>query len=390
MKILFTVQHYYPLMSGVPVVVRYLAEGLQRKGHTVSIVTTWVEGSPQKENLEGVNIYRFRVYHNKIKGYYGEIEKYIEFVNSFPSDIIINECTQCETTDVLLKHIGKLKPPIILHSHGFSGLTLKPVCKLSTIKHTFGNTFNWVRWRYYYLSFSKYMVQYDKLLCLSEVDSGKAYMEKFAESKVMVLENAANQMFFEEKTKESALSKYTNYSGGDYLISVANYTAVKNQKMILEAFYQMKFTDCELVFVGSQKTSFYNKLNKYKIKLDIKYGFRTVHFLTGIERKNIPSLIEHAKVYLVSSTLEAYSISIIEAMARAVPFISTNVGNACILPGGIIINSSYEMSKEIDELFENELKRCNLGLKGQKYAREHCTEAVAIEKMEQVLLTVIK
>lgn len=43
-SILFLVENYYPRMSGVPVVVQYLAEGLLEKGYDVSICTKWYEG----------------------------------------------------------------------------------------------------------------------------------------------------------------------------------------------------------------------------------------------------------------------------------------------------------------------------------------------------------
>lgn len=390
MKILFTVQHYYPLLSGVPVVVRYLAEGLQKKGHSVSLVTTSVEGSPRYEVYNGVEIYRFELSHSKIKGYYGEVNEYIEFVKNFKCDVIINECTQCETTDILLKHLSDINTLKILHAHGFAGLTLRPFRMMSTIKHTLGNTYNWMRWRFYYQSFYKYLLQYDSLICLSQLDSGKHYMDSHSNSEVVILENAANDVFFRESTENSTLNKYVEKPGSQYIISVANYTVVKNQQMILEAFYHTSNKDCELVLIGSKKTSFYYRLITYKQKLDKKYGHRTVHILTDVDREDIPSIIEHAKIYLCSSTYEEYSISIIEAMARGIPFISTDVGNARILPGGVIINSTREMSSVIDRLLDNENERYDLGYKGKKYATENCTETIAVEKLEQQLFEVIK
>lgn len=389
MNILFTVQHYYPFMSGVPVVVRYLAEGLQNKGHKVSIATTWLEGLSEQESLEGVDIYRFKLYESKTRGYFGDIEKFIQFVKTFNCDVIINECTQCVTTDLLLKHLCELKPYKILHSHGFSGLTLSPIKKMSTFKHTLGNTYNWLKWKRYYTWFYKYMIKYDKLLCLSYVDSGKSYMDKYAGDKVEILQNAANDIFFKNKTQHSALSKYVDFDGSDYIISVANYTAVKNQKMIMEAFYRANVNKCELVLIGSQKTSFYYMLNSLKKKLDGKYGFKRIHILTGVDRNDLPSIIEHAKVYLVSSTFEEYSISIIEAMSRAVPFISTDVGNAKILPGGIVIHTVSEMANEIERLLTNEEERIELGQLGKMYANKYCTESGAVNKLEEILVEVV-
>ena len=49
MKILFTTFSYYPETSGVPVVVQYLAEGLAKRGHNVSVVTC-MNGHDYAEN----------------------------------------------------------------------------------------------------------------------------------------------------------------------------------------------------------------------------------------------------------------------------------------------------------------------------------------------------
>ena len=55
----------------------------------------------------------------------------------------------------------------------------------------------------------------------------------------------------------------------------------------------------------------------------------------------------NATLYLVGSNFEEYSISLVETMAKGVPFISTNVGNACILPGGVTVDSITDMHTKI-------------------------------------------
>lgn len=389
MKILFTVQNYYPRMSGVPVVVKYLAEGLQKKGHLVTVATRRDKELEEFEIINGVKVYRFDIAYSKFKGHYGEIDKYINFIKNYECDIIINECTQCETTDLLLKSLDSIKKPKILHAHGLAGLTLKPIALMPTIKNTLGNTFNWIRWNIYYNKFASYILQYDTVICLSELDSGKKYIEKNFDKTINILDNAANDMFFMD-SKENALKKYLGKSCEKYIISVANYTAVKNQKMILKSFYMSTITDYTLVFIGGKKTSFYYRLCKLKERYDKKFGFKNVYILTGVDRENIPSIVGGAKIYMVSSTYEEYSISIIEAMAKSVPFISTNVGNASILPGGIVVNSVEEMKAGIELLLNNEHKRAELGAKGKEYSELNCREVVAVDKLERIIRNTIK
>ena len=53
-KVLFVSENYFPKVSGVPVVVQYLAEGLVDNGYEVSIVTTLHENLKAYEILNNV------------------------------------------------------------------------------------------------------------------------------------------------------------------------------------------------------------------------------------------------------------------------------------------------------------------------------------------------
>ena len=75
-----------------------------------------------------------------------------------------------------------------------------------------------------------------------------------------------------------------------------------------------------------------------------------------------------ASLYLVSSMLEQYSISIIEAMSLGVPFISTNVGNARLLPGGKTINNVNQLHIHIDMLLDNMEEYKEYSKKGKSFA----------------------
>ena len=177
MKILFIVESYFPKMSGVPVVTKYLAEGLVKKGNDVSVVTTMVKGRCVNETYNNVHIHRFNLRKTLLKRYVGDIVKYRQFVISFQADAYIFECSECVTTDVLLPILPQLSGKKIFHSHGFSGMLLKPFLWNVNIKYTIGNTYNWLRFKWYYNFYFKRMVQlFDATLCLSEIDSSRKWL----------------------------------------------------------------------------------------------------------------------------------------------------------------------------------------------------------------------
>ena len=73
-------------------------------------------------------------------------------------------------------------------------------------------------------------------------------------------------------------------------------------------------------------------------------------------------------------------------MAVGTPFISTNVGNARTLPGGVTIDDIGEMHQVIDKLIENKEKYLDLQKKGKDYAYQNCRVDAAVDKLQHYLL----
>ena len=387
MKILFTVENYYPKMSGVPVVTKYLAEGLLNRGYEVHIATKWVEGRSQRENYHGVLIHRFRIYHDIRKKPRGELNKYRDFIFTNNFDAIVCECGQCVTTDAVLPVLDKFNGKKILHSHGFSGMFLKPFQIKSSFRNTIANTINYFNWKEYYGHWLKqYVNQFDTIFCLSEVDSSKAYLEQYAPNKVQILSNAADDIFFEYKENENPLLKYVPDIGNKYFVSVANYNEYKNQIGILTEYYQIPNNEYKMVFVGSRTTTYYKNLLREKDKLDAQFGKKDVYCLTGVERQDVPGIIKNASLYLVGSKFEEFSISLIECMALGTPFISTNVGNARILPGGKTISDISDMHNVIEEILSEPNLMYKYSKQGKSYTRDNCRISNAVKKLENTLL----
>ena len=95
--------------------------------------------------------------------------------------------------------------------------------------------------------------------------------------------------------------------------------------------------------------------------------------------------MQNAKLYLVGSKYEEYSISIIETISQGVPFISTDVGNAKLLPGGITVDNISKMHKAIENLLKDNNKYQELSESGRKYANEYCKISNAVEKLENII-----
>ena len=390
MKITFIVESYYPIMSGVPNVVKYLAEGLAKNSkNIVSVITRLIDGTEKKEIYNNVNIFRFKVERNIFRIYTNDCDEYIKFIESRNDDITIIECCQAITTDILLPKIKNIKGKVILHAHGFSGLTLPLFINNGNIKNTIGNTYNYIFWNLYYkFHLPKYINNFDATISLCENDSSIKYLKKHFNNKMYILGNAADNMFFTKNICN--LEKYIDRKS-NYFLSVSNYLSVKNQMGILKEYYlsdsSKKF---DMIFIGSSKTDYYFKLLKYNKKLEKKYGKRKVYFLTNIKREDIPGIMKDSSLYLVGSTYEEYSISIIETMSQGIPFVSTDVGNAKVLPGGITINKIKEMHLIIDKLVEDKKLYNELSTKGIKFSSQNCQINQIVGSLERYINELVK
>ncbi len=391
MKILFVSENYFPNVSGVPVVVKYLAEGLYKKSYDVSIVTKSFQGEPVRDVINGVKVWRFQIYLNKFHRPKGRLNDYVDFVKNFGADIIIIECSQCITTDVLLPYLHEIPGKKIFHSHGFSGLELNFFQWRGDLLHTIGNTWNWIVSKWYFnYSLKRSMKYFDASLCLSEVDSSRIYLQRYVANS-FILDNAADNIFFDHNVELGAIKKYTTLENNHYMVSCANYTVIKNQKnMILQYYKSQASKKISLICIGSYPTEYYRECCRYVDCLENKYGHRDVRLLYGIDRKDIPSIMKGASLYLVTSRYEQYSISIIEAMSQGVPFVSTNVGNARLLPGGQVIDNTNQLFTTIDQILANKELYENYSQLGRKFAYTHCRIEPTVEKLETIIQSVIK
>lgn len=379
--LLLTTDDYYPRTGGVPAVSRYLCEGLAQKGYKVTVVTIKYDSLPAKESFNGVDIVRFEIHTTRLKFISGEITEFKNYIQQANVDILINECPEALTSRCLYPILVDLKDVIkILHVHGFGGFFQYP------LKINFsGRMLKAFKYRlFYFVYLRKYLSLYDLCLCLSEVDSSKTTLEKYAQ-RVKILRNAVDDIFFETSNRENPLLKYAQPTNKRYCLSIANYFPYKNQKGILLEFYKSVNDDISIIFIGKGSSRYFAELIAYNLELEKTYGKKDVFFLSGVAREDIPDILSNATLYLVGSFFEEFSISIIEAMAKGVPFVSTNVGNTRLLPGGVVVESISQMHKSIDLLLNNAELYKECSYRGRAYAMQNCRTEYAVDQLEKYI-----
>lgn len=376
MKILVTVNTYYPKLDGVQAVTDYLTTGLVQKGHEITVVTTMSPGLPAEEIYKGIRIIRVNIY-TRYACYYGDKNAYRKLILELTkqNDVMINVCTQQALTDLLFPILDEIPCKKVLHIHGINDFKWRK-SDFVDLKHFVYKIWKNFRWWKLYQFNADAIKKYDAVLQLHRFDPGYIFFKKKYGIKSYILENACDEQFGD-------LSKINKEK---YCICIANYTIRKNQAFLLKAFYQAKIPkDWKLILVGSEKNAYYDSLVELTHKLERLYGYHNIEIKTSVSRKETIELVKNASIYLLGSTWEAFSISIIESMASAVPFISTNTGVTRFMPGGVIVDSVESMSYWIELFVEHEELCQYYGNAGHEYYHYHLTTKSKINTLNNIL-----
>lgn len=390
MHILFISESYLPKANGMASVIRYLAEGLALRKHEVSIATQRHNATDEyEEEINGVHVYRFDIDRSLLKRPVGDITKFREFVISFEADVYIFECIGSLTSDIMFPFIRQIKGIKILHSHGNTFNTMSFFRVRNNLKYTLGNTYNYIKlWYQNQEFFPKGIKEFDACIYLSEIASDKDIIERNSNN-TYILHNAADKIFFNYKSEdkqEFAIGARYN----KYILSVANYTKIKNGMRMVRAYFESKTVGYSFIMIGSSKSEYYYKIKRLVESLSKQNPEKNVVMLTGVKRSLIPQLVDGASLYLTGSDYEEYSVSLIEAMSRGVPFVSTDVGNARLLPGGVTLDKPSDMAKTIDKVLNDSVLYNKLSAQGWQFSRQNCQEDVAVENLINIIKSIEK
>lgn len=357
MKIMFAVPSYWPSQDGVASITKYLAEGLAERKHEVLVYTSAGNGGlqvlPEQEHHGGAAIERIRVYVRwplRLKGRDADStqEKYYERVCSFKPDVLIVVCAQTWTLDWIIPYLEEIRCAKVFYSHGYSLLSKQDqIWEQFRHRNILGVYENW-KIRRYYRKLYKEIEKFDLAIYLSELNNSYLYGKEHMLSNGRVLENAIEDVFFDEKIRQE--DDICDKDSVDYLF-IANYSENKNHKMLIEAFVKAEIGKSHLIFAGFERNQYLDDLQKYSQKLLSECADKEVIYNVHLEREEIIDLYRTSDVFVCPSKSETWSIVAHEAAAAAMPIISTDVGIYSEITGSIIVHSVEEMKEIMEELY---------------------------------------
>lgn len=158
--------------------------------------------------------------------------------------------------------------------------------------------------------------------------------------------------------------------GAVKLIMVARFDAQKNQRLLLKALASLKDCSWHMDFVGDGRLLEVSKEYASELGLTDRVSFLGV-------RMDVGKLISQADVLLLISNWEGFPLTILEGMRAGLPVIASRVGGVAeaVEDGvtGFLIGREDEsgLVEAIRELVDNEALRLSFGKNGrERYERE--------------------
>ena len=330
MKILHTVEFYYPSVGGTQEVVRHLSERMVQAGHEVYVATSKIK---ERESLihNGVKLVEFDISGNTVNGFTGpDIDKYKDFLKNEKFDIVMNYATQQWATDIFLDVIDNVSAKKVLVPCGFSALYDE-------------------RYQEYFDKMPSLLAKYDSLVFLAEDYQDINFARKHGLDNIVIIPNGADENEFTDLiTEEERQYIRARYGlGGTIITTVGNHTNEKGHMELMKAFKALPKVPATLVIVGTIKLhdGCYDMCQLGADSCNNKRRFlgKRVILVDGTNREDVKKIIKASDIFAFFSNIECSPLVLFEAAAAGVPFLASEAGNnseiARWTKGGRIVKS---------------------------------------------------
>lgn len=159
---------------------------------------------------------------------------------------------------------------------------------------------------------------------------------------------------------------------------------------LIDSFIEIrKYTDCQLLLVGSTDLGERDSLNLKAIKQKLKQEGILKDVIFAGQREDIPLILSLIDIFVFPSHREGMAISPLEAMAMEVPVIATNIRGCkeeITFDTGLTVpvEDVKELTKAIKYLLDNPDKAQNMGKMARKHVKRYFSSTQIISKQMKV------
>ena len=394
MKILITTFTYPPNKDGVAEATRVMAEGLAGLGWEVSVATQYPDeigndSRLQYDEVNGVTVRRFNLDKrcDQNPGKASEVRNYLEFVQSFRFDVIVNQCWEVWPTAVMQPVFHELQGAKVMVSHGYSLHTY-----LWARRWTLGLGV-WLRglkWTIFELP--RTARRYDRLVFLSEKRGWGRFFDHTVASwlrhpGIEVVPNSTDPGLM--VCEDEGFRARHGIDPGPMALCVANYCDRKNQKLAVRVFREANVPGSTLVLIGSELGEYGREARRLAEAPGQDASTCHVLFLEKLTRAETFAAYKATDLLLLTAKAETQPIVLIEAMAAGKPWISTDTGCVDRMEGGIVCRKNSALVIALQELMTDPARRNSLGALGLKAARTKYDSRTCVMKYDAIFRSLL-
>jgi glycosyltransferase involved in cell wall biosynthesis len=363
-KILFIIRYFYPFIGGTEKQALALASRVVKKGIPVTIVTSRFEMAwPRSEFMEGVQIVRLSS--PRVKGLGALI-----FLACLVSYLVKH---RKQFSHIHTFQIGYTSFMAILISHLLKKPSLLKVASSGT-----GGDVQKARqtpWGRLFLAVAKKASQ---LIAVSTAVEEELMAEDVNPVQLSRISNGVDVEAFKPGEDKSRLRKVLQLPDKKTIIYTGRLSAEKGVDFLVRSFSKVAGRrDCQLIIIGDGPE------REYLLQLlDNSCRDASVHLLTSTD--DVAGYLNASDLFILPSRFEGLSNSLLEAMACALPVISTRVGGSTDIieqgSNGLLIDTDNEeeVHSAIARVFDDPDLAVRLGKKARETVEgQHDLSSVA-------------
>jgi glycosyltransferase involved in cell wall biosynthesis len=352
---------FSPNRDGVANVVWAHAQGFIKAGHHVTIATQYHRDRHLENFPPGMTVKQFKIRGNRNLrvGLTGAVSEYTSFIRSCRVQIAFFHCWETPTTDLVTPLLPELPFKKVLVSHG--------VTANSRLFWPRGIP-TWLGWRPYVLQgIPSALPLFDRVVYLSDQIDRDRFVDRHISAR-LGLQNGSvipNGVHLEshDQAQPGFRAKY-GLQQGLVLLCVGRYDKYKNGIGVAEAVLHSGITDATLVLIGPAINDYTHRIQQLWTRRN-PTGLRLL-CLQGLSSSEILQAYKEADIYIQASRTECLPLVILDAMASATPFASSDVGCVRHLPGGIVGQTQHDLARAIRALAQSPALRRELGEMGRR------------------------
>jgi len=316
MKILFVLEHYYPFIGGAEVLFKQVCEGLVKKGHIVTVITSRLPQTSTFEIINGVSVYRINTSHRASRYWFTFLAVPLSIRMARSVDIIQTTTYNGAFPAWLASRLTGRKCIITVHeviAEGWrSMMGMNPImaCLHRSLEHII------------------IILPFDHYIAVSSYTAERIKRCGVKKEKISTVYNGIDYELFDPqkadgravRSKLGLKDEFIYMYYGRPGISKGLEYLIRAVPLISEKISHAKL----LMILGKMPSDGYKRITDLIKELHVE---KSVILLEPVPRNQLPSYIAAADCVVVPSISEGFGFTAIEACAMRRPVVASNVAS---------------------------------------------------------------